>query len=354
MRSSSACVDRAAAKIRIAVRRAPALRQHSAALFLLGASRWPHQRSIGACALDAHDPSLLAVHVPFGWSRTSGSWPCQVFVAWARREQPVGAAYLAEELSESQRKLGAGVMHTGYYFGFFFASVANYIIGANYGWRWMFVFGGFPALLIGFIRYGVRESTRGRRASDKTRARPAMRCVCDDLSPTYLRRTIAASGLFSPDHRTWAGSIYVPRPRRTAVRGAGAAEAARASTAGWCRVGNDRLLCGGALHRRTSGRRKRWPLLRLMGSTSHHRVRLRVLSGGVGSRCSTAHLPLGLGGANFALHMCMEHSTDCRASDRVHQLGRLPVGVAMVFSSAPAFSPMAAWASLGGTAVSPG
>src|SRR4030095_16378466 len=55
-------------------------------------------------------------------------------------EQPVGTAYLAEELSESQRKIGAGLMHTGYYFGFFFASVANYFIGANFGWRWMFVF----------------------------------------------------------------------------------------------------------------------------------------------------------------------------------------------------------------------
>ena len=72
-------------------------------------------------------------------------------------EQPVGAAYLAEELSESQRKIGAGLMHTGYYFGFFFASVANYFIGANFGWRWMFVFGGLPALLIGFIRYGVQR-----------------------------------------------------------------------------------------------------------------------------------------------------------------------------------------------------
>ena len=27
--------------------------------------------------------------------------------------------------------MGAGLMHTGYYFGFFFAAVANYFIGAN-------------------------------------------------------------------------------------------------------------------------------------------------------------------------------------------------------------------------------
>src|ERR671918_2408563 len=75
-------------------------------------------------------------------------------------EQPVGATYIAEELDERTRKIGAGLMHTGYYFGFFFAAVANYFIGANYGWRWMFIFGGLPALFIGFIRYGVRESAK--------------------------------------------------------------------------------------------------------------------------------------------------------------------------------------------------
>ncbi len=51
-------------------------------------------------------------------------------------------------------------MHTGYYFGFFFAAVANYFIGANYGWRWMFFFGGLPALMIAFIRFGVHESKK--------------------------------------------------------------------------------------------------------------------------------------------------------------------------------------------------
>ena len=58
----------------------------------------------------------------------------------------------------------AGYMHTGYYFGFFLAALANYYVGAKYGWRWMFVVGGTPALLITFIRYGVRESAAWRRA----------------------------------------------------------------------------------------------------------------------------------------------------------------------------------------------
>src|SRR5258708_29041168 len=48
-------------------------------------------------------------------------------------------------------------MHTGYYVGFFLAALANYQIGARYGWRWMFAIGGLPALLVSFIRYGVKE-----------------------------------------------------------------------------------------------------------------------------------------------------------------------------------------------------
>ncbi len=146
-------------------------------------------------------------------------------------EQPVGTAYLAEELSESQRKLGAGLMHTGYYFGFFFASVANYFIGANFGWRWMFVFGGLPALLIGFIQFGVKESTKWKEkyGDGKAHNRPKMKDSFAKLfSPMDLRRTMVMSGLvLTSIIGLWAGSIYVPTATsQLAVRaGAGAAEA---------------------------------------------------------------------------------------------------------------------------------
>ena len=34
-------------------------------------------------------------------------------------EQPIGGTFIAEEWPEDRRKMGAGYMHTGYYFGFF-------------------------------------------------------------------------------------------------------------------------------------------------------------------------------------------------------------------------------------------
>jgi MFS family permease len=84
-------------------------------------------------------------------------------------EWSIGGTFVAEEWPEERRKMGAGLMHTGYYVGFFLAAIANYVIGAKYGWRAMFAVGGAPALLVGFIRYGVRESSRW-----EGRARPAM------------------------------------------------------------------------------------------------------------------------------------------------------------------------------------
>ena len=45
-------------------------------------------------------------------------------------EWSIGGIFVAEEWPEDRRKMGAGYMHTGYYFGFFLAALANYFIGA--------------------------------------------------------------------------------------------------------------------------------------------------------------------------------------------------------------------------------
>jgi MFS family permease len=259
-------------------------------------------------------------------------------------EQPVGTAYLAEELSESQRKIGAGLMHTGYYFGFFFASVANYFIGANFGWRWMFVFGGLPALMIGFIQFGVKESTKWKeRYGDNARARPAMREAFGKLfSPAYVRRTMVMSGLFLTSIiGLWAGSIYVPTATsQLAVRaGASAADAARqASYAGMVLAIGTIIGCVAApfLAERL-GRRKSMAIYFVFMAVSV------VLTFGyvfyLGTNALTWFYPciflLGLGGANFALYTLWlpeQYTTDCRASAIafISSVGRF-VGVAMVF-----------------------
>src|SRR5256885_3831016 len=75
-------------------------------------------------------------------------------------EWSMGGTFVAEEWPEDRRKMAAGAMHTGYYFGIFLAAIVNYFIGTRYGWRAMFAVGGTPALLVAFIRYGVTGPKR--------------------------------------------------------------------------------------------------------------------------------------------------------------------------------------------------
>ena len=126
-------------------------------------------------------------------------------------EWAMGGTFIAEEWPEDRRKAGGGYMHTGYYFGFFLAALANYSVGAKYGWRWMFVVGGTPALLITFIRYGVRESETWRRRAESGQRPPMMEAFTKIFSPVYARRTLLNSlFLLVSIVGLWAGSVYVP------------------------------------------------------------------------------------------------------------------------------------------------
>ena len=82
-------------------------------------------------------------------------------------EWSMGGTFVAEEWPESKRAMGAGYLHTGYYVGVFLAAIANYTIGAHYGWRWMFAFGGTPALFVAFIRYAVVEPARWQKIAER-------------------------------------------------------------------------------------------------------------------------------------------------------------------------------------------
>src|SRR3954471_18321557 len=151
-------------------------------------------------------------------------------------EQPIGGTFIAEEWPEDRRKMGAGYMHTGYYFGFFLAALANFVIGANYGWRWMFMLGGTPALLVGWIQSGVQESAGWKAKFENPAARPRMRDSFAALfSPRFARRTVTMSLLFMISIiGLWAGSIYVPTAvTQIAVReGYAPAEASRLASYG--------------------------------------------------------------------------------------------------------------------------
>jgi MFS family permease len=127
-------------------------------------------------------------------------------------EWAMGATLISEEWPEARRTMGAAMVHTGYYFGFFLAELANYFVGSRFGWRWMFIVGGLPALVIVLIQRGMHEPARWEEGRSKLGKKPtARKAFLAIFSPQYRRRTVlnlmyqlvSTIGL-------WAGSVYVP------------------------------------------------------------------------------------------------------------------------------------------------
>jgi MFS family permease len=145
-------------------------------------------------------------------------------------EWSIGATFISEEWPEERRKMGAGLMHTGYYFGFFLAAIANFLVGAHFGWRWMFVVGGTPALLVAFFYNRVHEPARWQQKRQELGGGwTAIKAFRTPFSPQYRRRTILNSlYMLASISGLWAGSAYVPtaitqlaaKAGRTTIEGA--------------------------------------------------------------------------------------------------------------------------------------
>jgi MFS family permease len=127
-------------------------------------------------------------------------------------EWSIGASLVSEDWPEERRTMGAALMHTGYYLGFFLAAAANYFIGSRYGWRYMFVVGGTPAFLIAFIRGRIKEPVRWETKQEELGRKWGMHSSFFALfSPRYRRRTVLNSFyLIVSLIGLWAGSVYVP------------------------------------------------------------------------------------------------------------------------------------------------
>src|SRR5579872_4401357 len=126
-------------------------------------------------------------------------------------EWAMGGTFVAEEWPEERRRVGAGLMHTGYYVGIFLAALANYGIGSRFGWRAMFIVGGLPALLLAWIRHGVSEPAAWTKKEKVVRSwafwRPFMILFSDQLR----RRTVINALLMLVSIcGLWAGTVYVP------------------------------------------------------------------------------------------------------------------------------------------------
>jgi MFS family permease len=240
-------------------------------------------------------------------------------------EWSIGASLVSEEWPEERRAKGGAWMHTGYYFGFFLAALANYFIGSRFGWRYMFVVGGLPAILLGFIRNNVQEPQRWvTKLEDLGTQWKIHHAFLELFSPRYLRRTVLNSiYLMVSLAGLWAGSVYVPAAMTYIATRTGhtALDGARLASYSTALLGMATVL--GAL------------IVPLLAENLGRRLTLAVFYGvmlgsvwiafghvfymqehAVGWFMVCAVL-LGLGGANFAVYsfwLPEQYGTECRAS----------------------------------------
>jgi MFS family permease len=205
----------------------------------------------------------------------------------------------------------------------------------------MFILGGAPALLVGWIQSGVREP-KTWQDKEKAQDRPRMREAFGALfSPEYRSRTIINSLLFTVSIvGLWAGSIYVPTAVTQIARAEGFAPADAARMASYGSMVLSIATIIGCLM-------APW-LAERLGRRLAMGVYFVVLGVAVAIAFGYVfYLPaalttffvliffLGIGGANFALYTLWlpeQYTTGCRASAIavVSSIGRF-VGVAMVF-----------------------
>jgi MFS family permease len=136
-------------------------------------------------------------------------------------EWSVGASLVSEAVPEGKRVKYGGLMHTGYYFGFFVASLANFIIsplhlvigGAEIdGWRLMFIVGGLPVVLVAYFFSRVHEPEKWQDKKQELGRGAGMKLSFAEIfNPVYLRRTVVNSiFMLASISGLWAGSAYVP------------------------------------------------------------------------------------------------------------------------------------------------
>src|SRR6202162_670183 len=156
-------------------------------------------------------------------------------------EWALAGTYVAEAWPEDRRKMGAGFLQTGYYFGFFLAAALNYTVGARFGWRAMFLCGLSPVIISALIMARVKEPERWKeRVSQSGLAGQLQaagqarywRSLAEIFGAKYRRKTIVNAALLTVAIiGLWAGAVYEPTAIITLAKKAGMSGAEASKTA---------------------------------------------------------------------------------------------------------------------------
>jgi MFS family permease len=144
-------------------------------------------------------------------------------------EWALAGTYVAEAWPEDRRKMGAGYLQTGYYFGFFIAAALNYTVGARFGWRAMFLCGLSPVIISVLITMRVKEPERWKKRAAEHRPQKSLTQI---FSAEYRRKTIVNAALLTVAIiGLWAGAVYEPTAIITLAKKAGMSLAQASKTA---------------------------------------------------------------------------------------------------------------------------
>ncbi|MDB5362218.1 MAG: major facilitator superfamily 1 [Rhodospirillales bacterium] len=129
-------------------------------------------------------------------------------------EWAMAGTYVAEAWPDDRRKMGAGYLQTGYYFGFFVAAALNFTVGAAYGWRWMFACGLAPVVVSIVTLLKVKEPERWEHKHSAVAGVPAAKRrgpLAQIFRAPHRGQTLVMSALLTVAViGLWAGAVYEP------------------------------------------------------------------------------------------------------------------------------------------------
>lgn len=121
-----------------------------------------------------------------------------------------GGNAVAEAFPENRRVMGAGMFHTGYYFGFFFAAIAYLVLFPYIGFRGLLMLGALPVVFVAYIGFTTREPERWEKVQKTTKI-TAKKSFLSAFSKEYVTTTVAGSlVLIAVIVGLYGGTVYVP------------------------------------------------------------------------------------------------------------------------------------------------
>jgi MFS family permease len=127
-------------------------------------------------------------------------------------ENPVGMLLVTETAPKKWRATALGGLVGGYPVGYLLCSLAALVIVPLWGWRALYFLGILPALLVLWVRLGLRESPRYERVTAQM-LKEGVKKQLDILSPfrSYPRESVTATLVYFLYLFTWVGwSAWMP------------------------------------------------------------------------------------------------------------------------------------------------